>query len=137
MQLRLSSIGLERCPPAEKISLFERSLNTICLLRISLITSMLLLTKGIAGGKGAMPPKFLIYLIVLCFERQCPKQNAVARLRSKYSPTQFWAGYATTVSLTFCKIILHITLSTWLVGPSCFCGVLVACRVNITTTRSR
>jgi len=23
------------------------------------------------------PPKFLAYLVILCFERRCPKQNAV------------------------------------------------------------
>jgi len=36
------------------------------------------------GAKGAMPPQFLAYLVVLRFERRCPKPNTVARLKSKY-----------------------------------------------------
>jgi len=36
-------------------------------------------------GRGVHSPKiFLAYLVVLCFERRCPKQNTVARLKSKY-----------------------------------------------------
>jgi len=30
-----------------------------------------------------MPPKLLACLVILCFERRCPKQNIVARLKSK------------------------------------------------------
>ena len=33
-------------------------------------------------AKVAMTPKFLAFLVILCFERQCPKQNTVARLKS-------------------------------------------------------
>jgi len=43
--------------------------------------------------KGAMPmpPQFLAYLIVLCFETRCPKPSAVARLNSKcLDPPKFW-----------------------------------------------
>ena len=37
---------------------------------------------SVAGGThGATPPKFLKYLVILCFERRCPKQNAVASLK--------------------------------------------------------
>jgi len=36
-------------------------------------------------GRKGPPPKFLAYLVNLCFERQCPKQNAVARLKSKFA----------------------------------------------------
>jgi len=46
---------------------------------------------GLARGvKGANPPKkILALLVVLCFERQCPKPNTVARLKSKYfGPSQ-------------------------------------------------
>jgi len=48
-------------------------------------------------SQGGMPPaKFLAYLVILCFERRCPKQNTAARLRAKYlAPQNFWAGYAT------------------------------------------
>jgi len=35
------------------------------------------------GPKGAMPPKFLAYLVVLCFERRCLTLNIVVRLKSK------------------------------------------------------
>jgi len=38
----------------------------------------------IVVAKGHTDPKFLVYLVVLCFERWCPKQNTVARLKSKY-----------------------------------------------------
>jgi len=42
------------------------------------------------------PPKFLAYLVDLCFQEQCPKQNIVAPLKSKdLVPQKFWAGYAT------------------------------------------
>jgi len=30
-----------------------------------------------------MPPQFLAYLVILCFERRYPKQNTVTRLKSK------------------------------------------------------
>jgi len=33
-------------------------------------------------GHGSL--KFLAHVVVLCFERQCPKPNTVARLNSKY-----------------------------------------------------
>jgi len=33
-----------------------------------------------------MPPKFLEYLVILCFERRYLKQNPVARLQSNISP---------------------------------------------------
>jgi len=40
--------------------------------------------------------KLLAYLVVLSFKRQCPKQNTVARLKSKgLAQKRFWAGYAT------------------------------------------
>ena len=37
-------------------------------------------------------PKFLAYLVILCFERRDPKQNTVARQKQT-----FWAGYTTAV----------------------------------------
>jgi len=44
----------------------------------------------------AKDPKFLAFLVILCFEKRCPKLNTVARLKSKDLPPKiFWAGYAT------------------------------------------
>ena len=52
---------------------------------------------GVArGGRGAMPPKYLENIVILCFERRFSKQNNVIRLKSNiYPPWNFWAGYAT------------------------------------------
>jgi len=42
------------------------------------------------------PSKFLEKLVILCFERQCSKQNTAVRLKSRHlAPQIFWAGYAT------------------------------------------
>ena len=48
--------------------------------------------------------QILAYLIILCFERRCPKQNTVARLKSKIlpltnflAPPKIWADYATVL----------------------------------------
>jgi len=41
-----------------------------------------------------MPPKFLAYLNVLCFETRCPQPDTVARLNSKYLTSQTF-GLAT------------------------------------------
>jgi len=36
---------------------------------------------GVArGGQGTMPPQFLAYRVILCFERGNPKQNNATRL---------------------------------------------------------
>jgi len=44
---------------------------------------------------GPWPPKFLAYFVILCFEKRCPKQSSLARLKLKYLPQKkFWAGYA-------------------------------------------
>jgi len=40
------------------------------------------------GSHGA--PKSSEYLVILCFERRYPKQNTVARLKSKSPPKIFW-----------------------------------------------
>jgi len=56
------------------------------------------------GGKGVMPPKFLEYFVILCFESRCPKQNTVARLKSNdLAPPTIWAGYATVPAVYFIK----------------------------------
>jgi len=41
-------------------------------------------------------PSFLEYLVSLCFKRQYPKQNTVARLKSNIlTYPKFWAGHTT------------------------------------------
>jgi len=53
------------------------------------------------GPKGPFPPKFQVCSVVLCFGTRFPKPHAVARLNSKYFPTnsgQGW-GYLTGRSL--------------------------------------
>ena len=37
---------------------------------------------GSPGAKGAMPPKFLENMVILCFERRFSKQNSVIHLKS-------------------------------------------------------
>ena len=58
------------------------------------------------GGNGTIPPKFLAYFVILCFDRQCLERNAVARLNSKcLSPLKFWATtqlLVTTFTQTAC-----------------------------------
>jgi len=50
--------------------------------------------------QGSHAPKFLAYLVVLCFEKRCPKQNTVARLKSKYlSQKKF--GLATLLAVAY------------------------------------
>ena len=44
------------------------------------------------------PHTFLAYLVVLCFERRCPKQNTVARWKSKYLPPKHF-GLATPLDI--------------------------------------
>jgi len=47
------------------------------------------------GPRGPLPPKFLAYLVILCFWRRCPKQTIVARLKVKiFGPPQIlgWLG---------------------------------------------
>jgi len=43
-----------------------------------------------------MAPKFLEGIVILCFDRQYPKQNSVIRPKSNIlAPPNFGAGYAT------------------------------------------
>jgi len=39
-------------------------------------------------------PKYLAYIVTLCFERQYRKQNGVVRVNQTFCPHQFWPGYA-------------------------------------------
>jgi len=48
------------------------------------------------GGKGAMPPKWLEFIVIFCFERRYPKQNSAFCLKSNILvPPNFCAVYAT------------------------------------------
>ena len=41
-------------------------------------------------------PKFLAYLVILCFERLCPKQNYCCSPEvTRFAPQKVWTGYAT------------------------------------------
>jgi len=55
--------------------------------------------KAIGGARGPMEPcplpKFLAYVVILCFERRCPKQNTVARLKSNILTAPQMIGLAT------------------------------------------
>ena len=49
--------------------------------------------RGVARGVcGAMPPKFLEHIVILCLERQYSRQNSVIRLKSNILllPKFFW-----------------------------------------------
>jgi len=57
---------------------------------------------GVATGrdKGAMPsPKFLVNIVILCFEKCFPKQNNVIRLKSNILPPQKILGWLRHCSL--------------------------------------
>ena len=46
---------------------------------------------GVArGGKGAIPPKFLESIVILCFGRRFSKQNSVIRLKSNILAPQIF-----------------------------------------------
>jgi len=52
---------------------------------------------GVAWGTRTPPYLNVWHIMSFCaYERQCPKQNTVARLKSKdLAPSKFWTGYAT------------------------------------------
>jgi len=73
------------------------------------------------GAQGAMAPKFLACIVILCFERRYPKQNTVARLKSNIlspkkclAPPKIWAGYDTTTCGT--GLIFYCTWSAMIYG---------------------
>jgi len=51
------------------------------------------------GAYGAMPPKFVEHIVVLCFKRQYRKQNSVIRLKSNILPLPKSFGLATLLVL--------------------------------------
>jgi len=75
----------------------------ICQKNNRLYFERIVLTIGVARGiQGAMSPNVLAYLAILCFEKRCPRQNTVARLKADilaptffWYPKKFWAGYTT------------------------------------------
>ena len=51
-------------------------------------------------GNGTMSREFLVYLVILCFERQCPEQITAARIKVKvFGPPQSF-GLATLLLVT-------------------------------------
>jgi len=58
------------------------------------------------GEGGSAAHKFLAYLVILCIERRCSKQNTVARLSKDLPPKKLWAGYATAITVLY-KDVLH------------------------------
>ena len=68
-------------------------------------------SQGGLEGHAPLPPNFW-NIVILYFERRCPKQNTVFRLKSNilgpqkiFSPLlKFWAGYTTAIRLIIaCK----------------------------------
>jgi len=52
----------------------------------------------IGVARGWHPPKCFAYPIILCFEKRCPKQHTVARLKSNILPLpKFGASYVTEI----------------------------------------
>ena len=95
------------------------------------------------GGLGGLPPKFLEDTVILCFERQCPKQNSVIRLKSNILPPLKFLGW-----LRYCRQYHFITsvLSAgkfphvhWHFGLSVFISfmisILVPLLLNLTKKR--
>jgi len=52
------------------------------------------------GDNGTIPPKFLIYLVILCFDRQCPNKIPLLGLSHIIWPTQKNFGLATLLLVT-------------------------------------
>jgi len=65
-------VTIESSVLAKLLQAFEESADWVLLI-------------GVERGKGPWPPpKFLAYLVILCFERLCIKPSTVPRLKSKY-----------------------------------------------------
>jgi len=59
------------------------------------------------GANGAMPPQFLEYLVILCFERRYPMQNTVASLKSRIFPPKKNLGLAVNTLRLFPEPRIH------------------------------
>jgi len=69
---------------------------------------------GVVGGPEVYaPPKCLAYLVISCFEKRCPEQNIVSRLKSNILfPPKNLASYATGINssnATFRKGSMHFS----------------------------
>jgi len=64
-----------------------------------------------------MSPRLLAYLVVLCSERGCPKQNTIARLQPKHC-----SGYATASDVVLSESLLggcQLKWSAYLMKGNC------------------
>jgi len=52
------------------------------------------------GANGTVPPKFLTYLVILCFDRQCPNKIPLLTLSHSIWPSQKNFGLATLLLVT-------------------------------------
>ena len=52
------------------------------------------------GGNGTIPPKFLIYLVIVCFDRQCPNKIPLLALSHAIWPPKKNFGLATLLLVT-------------------------------------
>ena len=52
------------------------------------------------GGSGTIPRKFLTYLVILCFDRQCPNKIPLLALSHSIWPSQKNLGLATLLLVT-------------------------------------
>jgi len=88
----------------------------------------------IGASRGSWLPKLLVYLVISCFKRRCPKQNIVARLKSKdLAPRKFWAGYTTASGLSVSPHFARAFLPDYLVVfPSFLCVAIARTNKRVT-----
>jgi len=66
------------------------------------------------AAQGPCRPTFLAYLVILCFEKRCPKHSIVARLKSKSLAPQKNLGWlrhchlGNIFPLSFCKHLQQV-----------------------------
>jgi len=61
-----------------------------------MVGSCIGVARGYARPMRRCPPMFLAYIVILCFEKQYPKQNSVIRLKSNIWLTQIFCAVYTT-----------------------------------------
>jgi len=70
------------------------------------------------GNQGQCLPTFLAYLVISCFEKRLPRQNTVARLKSKIlSPPNFLALSKILGWLRHCTYLTLLCCIRWHVFP--------------------
>jgi len=104
-------------------------LTTICLtiqrkLTACFVSLEKLVHRCNQGGQKGHAPKFLAYLVILCFERRCHKQHTVARLKSKIPPPNFGSAtlYWLGESLQFSSKVFELIKIDR--GYTCLCSSL-------------